>query len=497
MTAPINIQSYTQGSGTSGNNNVAVPIFSNRDPTAQDMNYLLGTRWINQADNSEFVLTSFSVSSGVRYATWARLGNASGNLDSLTVDGADIILPTAGTITITGYPVNSGGLKTIVTYDGGSSSVEINDLTNLTPYVVGIDANKGLFTSIQSAVDQAVSDGANSTNPAVVYLQAGTYTEDVNLSPYVHLSGMIPNVSQEVVLQGRITCDITGISSIQNMTIATNALNPSISITGSGDSNLLLFNVNVFGYGQTALYINNASSEVLVANSSFSVEDSGKVFNIVSNSILIAKNSITNSTNTESSLQNCTLQFKNCDINDSFSLTSSEVSILQCNTNANSIGFNCSIDSGSLVLIEGGTINSNPTFTGSGLLIFGQISVSGSGYTYSVSSTLDILAASVFIGAYPFKTIGFSDSPYSILGIDQYVGCNTSTGAISAVLPGINYTNAGSVFTIKDVDGSASVNNITISVAGGLTIDGSLTRVINTNYGVLNVLFNGGTYSIV
>lgn len=497
MTAPTNIQSYTQGSGTSGNNNVAVPIFSDRDPTAQDVNYLLGTRWINQPDNSEFTLTSFSVSSGARYATWARLGNASGALDSLTADGPDIILPTAGTITITGYPITTGGVKTIRTYDGGSSTMEINDLANLTPYVVGITSSRALFTSIQSAIDQAVADGANATEPAVVYIQAGTYYEDVNLAPYVHISGMIPNISQEVVLQGRITCDITGISSIQNMTIATNTLNPSVSVTGSGNSNLLLFNINVFGYDQTAIYINNTSSEILMINSSLSVEDSGKIFNIVANSNFIAKNSILSSTNTESSLDNCTLQLNNCDVNDSFSLVSSQLNVLQCNTNANSIGFNFSIDIDSLVILEGGTINSNPTFIGSGFLVFGQVAISGSGYAYSVSDTLNIIAATVFVGSYPFKAIGITDSPYSVKGIDQYVACNSSTGAISVVLPGINYTNLGYVFVIKDIDGNASVNNITISVSGGLTIDGSLTRIINTNYGVLSVVFNGGSYSIV
>jgi hypothetical protein len=41
--------------------------------------------------------------------------------------------------------------------------------------------------------------------------------------------------------------------------------------------------------------------------------------------------------------------------------------------------------------------------------------------------------------------------------------------------------------TIKDISGNSSVNNITITAENGLFIDGTLSKIINTNYGFINV----------
>lgn len=65
------------------------------------------------------------------------------------------------------------------------------------------------------------------------------------------------------------------------------------------------------------------------------------------------------------------------------------------------------------------------------------------------------------------------------------IGCTyPSTGATSIVLPAANTVPQGAIITVKDLSGAAATNNISVTVTGGGTIDGSTTaQVINTNYG--------------
>lgn len=47
-----------------------------------------------------------------------------------------------------------------------------------------------LYTSIQTAVDAAVSDGHNSTNPAAIFVLPGTYTENITVPVGIFIIGM-------------------------------------------------------------------------------------------------------------------------------------------------------------------------------------------------------------------------------------------------------------------------------------------------------------------
>jgi hypothetical protein len=87
-------------------------------------------------------------------------------------------------------------------------------------------------------------------------------------------------------------------------------------------------------------------------------------------------------------------------------------------------------------------------------------------------------------------------SPYTVLNTDNYLGCQTSSGVITINLP--NAPPAGKILIIKDSNGSAATNNITITTVGGtVTIDGATTVTMLTNYQSINVFFDGSNYSIV
>lgn len=54
----------------------------------------------------------------------------------------------------------------------------------------------------------------------------------------------------------------------------------------------------------------------------------------------------------------------------------------------------------------------------------------------------------------------------------------------------------GTVYIVKDCDGDAATNPITVQGTGGELVDGN-TATINTNFGSLTFVFNGSAWSIV
>lgn len=76
--------------------------------------------------------------------------------------------------------------------------------------------------------------------------------------------------------------------------------------------------------------------------------------------------------------------------------------------------------------------------------------------------------------------------------VSDYFLCVDIDGPASIVLP---ETTVGRVYVVKDCDGDASTNPITITATGS-TIDGSAAATINVNYGSLTFVFNGTEWSI-
>lgn len=86
-------------------------------------------------------------------------------------------------------------------------------------------------------------------------------------------------------------------------------------------------------------------------------------------------------------------------------------------------------------------------------------------------------------------------SPYTVLTTDQFLACQTSTGVITILLP--NAPATGRTYIIKDSNGAAATSNITITtVSGAINIDGSTSVTIVSNYGSLNVIWDGSAYEI-
>lgn len=86
-------------------------------------------------------------------------------------------------------------------------------------------------------------------------------------------------------------------------------------------------------------------------------------------------------------------------------------------------------------------------------------------------------------------------TPYVVLSTDDFIAIDASGGAKQVNLP--NAPATGRVFIIKDKNGNAAANNITVTTVGGVVlIDAAATYVMNTNYQSIQVLFDGTKYEV-
>lgn len=92
----------------------------------------------------------------------------------------------------------------------------------------------------------------------------------------------------------------------------------------------------------------------------------------------------------------------------------------------------------------------------------------------------------------PVAVTDVATPTYTALSTDYFL-CVLTNGLVTITLPlGI----LGTVYIVKDCFGDAVTNPITIHGTAGQLIDGSIA-IINTNFGSLQFIFNGTTWSIV
>jgi len=94
---------------------------------------------------------------------------------------------------------------------------------------------------------------------------------------------------------------------------------------------------------------------------------------------------------------------------------------------------------------------------------------------------------------FPVTTKATADTPYTVLGTDYVINCDTSAGVLQVTLPAATAL-AGRTFVIRDGVGSAAVNNITINGGGTNLVGGgaaAATKVLSAAYSGATVYSNG------
>jgi hypothetical protein len=84
-----------------------------------------------------------------------------------------------------------------------------------------------------------------------------------------------------------------------------------------------------------------------------------------------------------------------------------------------------------------------------------------------------------------------SISPFTATLADYYLAVAVPIPAF-VILPA---SPTGTVFIIKDIEGDAAINPITITAS--TTIDGAASAIINSPYGSITLVFNGVEWNIV
>jgi hypothetical protein len=141
---------------------------------------------------------------------------------------------------------------------------------------------------------------------------------------------------------------------------------------------------------------------------------------------------------------------------------------------------------GSTVSVDGGVAATSFTGSGAGLTGLATGNITGlATYVTNIVQSYDQTPS----------TLSSSSPALQLANTDPQLVLIDSTGhPVTVTLPASPAT--GREFTIKDINGTAGANAITVS-AGGANIEGSATFLVNSAYGYVNVLYSGSRWNIL
>lgn len=97
-----------------------------------------------------------------------------------------------------------------------------------------------------------------------------------------------------------------------------------------------------------------------------------------------------------------------------------------------------------------------------------------------------------------FKTKIVTVTPYNVSSKDEVLFINVA-GPASVILPstGNDDDDEKRSFYIKDYTGLAKTDPITITSAGGKTVDGAAFAILNVGYSHIQVIYDGTNWKII
>lgn len=429
---------------------------------------------------------------GQKYFIKDDIGSASSN--NITIS------PAAGNIDgSASYTISEDYGFVLLAYDGvmwvilSSSAGGGGVYHSLSPFIVG--SSFADYSTIQAAIDAAVSAGATVDNQINVYIKnKGTsYVEDLTFAPGVNLIGFDSTMQQSatisfaptsVVIEGNHSCGAsgTGYCKIQNVTLAASG-GSILDYVANGFTTVLIYtNVTLaFDYSTATTFVSTSASSVTaqVLMSGTIIQDGAGNCMLFDNATLDTGSGVD-----IRGFENCKIQCigtTNCD--------HGTVELDFYNTSNINLTMSCT--GTSTVTISGGQgtrFNLDATID---QLDFSAESCTING-TYVVSAIttnwlfINCLVQADFTGTtvYPrcigcvnvcsYRTVmPVITTNYQATVIDDFIPCDTSGGVLTVTLPATPFN--GQTVTIKDATGSAPTNTITISGninqnAGGTTI---------------------------
>ena len=148
-------------------------VFKTRDPLPTDIHFIPGTRWINTASNTFWVLGSVTAGTP-KVAHWISSGGGSLSVSSLLLDDANLVNPVAGVIALTGNATQ--GVSTFMPVAGVAEITVTNAATGQKGVVDSSSVPHGVL------IGGATQSNIASTTSGVTgqFLQSGGPAADPN-----------------------------------------------------------------------------------------------------------------------------------------------------------------------------------------------------------------------------------------------------------------------------------------------------------------------------
>lgn len=458
---------------------------------------------------ASFNPTQFTVTSGEVSLIG---GTTQPAIQTLTDDVGTTITPT-GTpenIQLSGHVFENSGASKFSTILAGTHIVNINPMSS-SRWIVDPLGFNGTHTTIGSAITSAFSGDT-------IFIMPGTYTENLTLKAGVNLSACACDAGSEastpnVVISGRMTASYLGNASISGLCLQTNS-DFCLACTGSSLTQLFLFGCNINALNNTAINVSNSggghlwfmqcngtlrTTGIAFFSNTGSMEPKlfGCNFTDVGGSTTASTFSVNGIEiydsvfiNALTSTGTAGFAIYNSYINGAIIHGGSGTCLLYNNELLGATNSSLSVGTGATATVSNCIIDSTNTnaISGLGTLKYCNLSFTNSSSIINTTTQVPLVKSNDAVkvttpGAYPYTT----------LGNDYVIAVNTSAArTINLIASPVT----GQSYRIKDATGTAGTFNITVTPNAG-TIDGVATYIINTNYGSVDVVYNGSQWSIV
>lgn len=451
--------------------------------------------------------------------------NTSGVGDTITVTATGstpLSFPTdSGTATPAANVLNIVGTSGITT-SGSGDTVTVDNLRDLSPYVVDPTAGDSEYTTIASAISQAVTDGATNTNRAVIYVKPGTYNEDLTLSPGIDLVGVAGrNASKDdltadassgidllVQLDGGIIGPATGSASVSYFSI-----NPDTDIfCVDGTTGIThVYSCNMYNNRTTqgAVY---ASGGNVFCYKCYMVTAFPSAYTVfmdnASSKVILDQCCAGNSSNGTLQISNGTLDMYGGIYQAGIALSGGVANVYGTRMNAQGTGGGAINVTGGTLRASGAILNSTTggiTGTGGTVRISGVFNENPSagldtGYTGTITRDAFSAGNIQWFGGWAIKPTIISSYPYTMLITDSYISAGgTGARTINLFAAASSLLNTGQTVVIKDAAANSSSSGaITIS-GNGANIIGTTTAstfVLNQDGASVNLTYNGTAWEV-
>lgn len=387
-------------------------------------------------------------------------------------------------------------------------------------YVVDNSTTAGLqgtFSTIQSALDQAVTDGMAFNNFKKITIRPGTYTENLVIPPGAILEG---SAHLAFPSGGPIT-PLNSVNIVGNHTFTGNA------ICGFNGLNFTNSSGDIFADGAAGialLYFDNCFLAPLGGDHIINFTLANSYFSFFASSFA----GVGDSTAFSSTGGGSKIYMKSCKSEQNLNMTIDGSDFTCLDTNGLGV---ITLTTGSSITAIASSFVSNaspnylidPSVSGNSCTLIGcsfnggaiaAIGPASGGNAHTISNCTCNTGAkpylygnTVNVNAYCNETQGNliksyrTAVNYNVDANNYYIGVTDTSAPRTINLSdgaGVALPERDQVFIVKDESGGAATNNITVTTQGGtVLIDGQVSQVINSNYGCISVIYDGTNYFII